>query len=63
MIALIFIIVVTGLSILISISLSKDVTWIVYYRGGIIGFSLSAVVLYFWNKRRRKKEMEKERRR
>lgn len=62
MIALLFIIIVTGLSICISFSLSAEPTWLDYYKGGVLGFFFSGVILYAMNKRRRKKEMEAERR-
>ena len=61
MIPLLFILIVTGLSILISYLISPEVTWLDYYKGGIIGFFLSAMILYIWNKRRRSKEMENNR--
>ena len=60
MLALIFIILATGAGIYISISMSNgDITWLDYYRGGIIGLFLSGVVIYAMNQRRRAKEMEK----
>lgn len=61
--ALLFIIFVTGLSVFISYTLSTDATWFDYYRGGILGFFLSGVILYLLNKRRRAKEMKEEARR
>ena len=62
MLPLLFIILITGLSVLVSTLVSPKATWFEYYRGGIIGFFLSAVILHLWNKRRRKKEMEQEKR-
>ena len=61
MLALLFIIVVTGLSVLISYSISPDPTYFDYYKGGVIGFFFSGVILYIWNERRRKKELKKNR--
>ena len=58
MIALAFIIVVTGLSILISHFISTDPTWFDYYKGGIIGFFCSGIILHVLNERRRKKELK-----
>jgi len=52
MIQLLFILIVTGLSVLISRHLSPEVTWVDYYRGGVGGLFLSAVLLYLWNKKR-----------
>ena len=62
MISLLFILVVTGLSILISYYINPEPGWFDYYKGGIIGFFLSGVMLHIWNERRRKKELKKERR-
>ncbi|GAF72444.1 unnamed protein product [marine sediment metagenome] len=60
MLALLLILMVTGLCILISYHLSSDeITWLTYYRGVVAGFFVSGVALHFWNKWRRKKE-EKE---
>jgi hypothetical protein len=63
MIALLFVILVTVLSVYISYSISTDVTWFDYYKGGILGFFFSGAVLYAINKRRRAKEMKKSDRR
>lgn len=58
MLALMFIIIATGAGVFISLLMSTgDVTWLVYYRGGIIGLFLSGVVIYAMNNRRRAKEM------
>ena len=53
---LLFIIIVTGLSILISHYYSSEVTWLTYYIGAMVGFVLSGISLEFWNRRKRKKE-------
>jgi len=63
MIQLLFILIVTGLSILISRHLSPEVTWIDYYRGVVGGLFLSAVILYFWNKRKSDEKSNKQERR
>jgi hypothetical protein len=55
-----FIVIVTGISILISYSLSDSVTWLDYYRGGVIGLFISGVILQIWNKQKRKQELEKD---
>ena len=61
MIPLIFIIVVTVISMFISSLLSAESTWFDYYRGGVIGFFISGVILQILNKKRRSKEMKDER--
>jgi len=61
MISLLFIIVVTGLSMMISHYINPEPGWFEYYKGGIIGFFLSGVILYFLNEKRRKKELKKTR--
>ena len=58
MIPLFFILIVTGLCIMISALITPEATWLTYYKGGMIGFLISGVILSFVNKRRRKKEME-----
>ena len=63
MTSLLFIIIVTGISIFISYTLNAEPTWFDYYKGGILGFFLSGVILYALNQRRRKKELEDEKRR
>lgn len=60
MLALIFIIIVTIIGVFISSTMSEgDVTWLDYYRGGIIGLFISGVIIYAMNQRRRAKEMKK----
>ena len=56
MIPLLFIILITGLGVLISTFISPEVTWFDYYLGGVAGLFVSAVAFHFWNKSRRKKE-------
>jgi predicted tellurium resistance membrane protein TerC len=55
---LLFIIVVVGVSLMISFHMSQEVTWFTYYAGGMAGLLVSGAVLGFWNRRRRKKEEE-----
>ena len=60
MLALIFIVIVTAIGVLISSTMSEgDVTWLDYYRGGIIGLFISGVVIYAMNQRRRARELKK----
>jgi hypothetical protein len=60
MLSLIFILAVTGISIYVSCSISHTATWFEYYKGGVVGLFISGLVLQIWNKRKRKKEMEKD---
>lgn len=59
---LIFVLVVLGLSIMISLRLSEEVTWFTYYKGGVAGLLVSGVLLEVWVRRRRARELEKRRR-
>ena len=61
MIALLFIIIVVGVSIAVAYYTKPETEWFDYYKAGIIGFFLSGVILHIWNERRRKKEMNKSR--
>ena len=56
MIPLLFILIVTGLSILISCHLGPEITWFTYYIGAVIGLFISGMALDFWNKRNRRYE-------
>ena len=60
MLALLFIVLITALSILISYHFSPEPepTWFTYNIGGVVGLFVSATVIHYWNKRRRKKEEE-----
>lgn len=60
MLAFLFIIVITGLSILISVVIGTEDSWFEVYVGGIIGLVLSGIVLSVVNKRKRAKELEAE---
>jgi hypothetical protein len=54
MIPLLFILVITGFSILISCHVTPTVTWFSYYIGAVIGIFVSGMVLDFCNKRNRR---------
>ena len=54
MMPLLFILAVTGLSMLISCHFSPEITWFTYYIGGMIGLFVSGTALDFWNWRIRK---------
>jgi len=56
---LLFILVVTGLSILIHYLLSEKVTWLTYYMGTMSGLLISGIVIDIWNWRNRKREEKK----
>lgn len=58
MLPLLFILCITGLSIVVAYRFSSEVTWFTYYLGGIIGLFISSVILEFWTRRRRKKEQK-----
>ena len=58
MIALLFIIVITGASVLISIMISPEGSWFEVYVGGIIGLVISGIILGIVNKRKRAKELK-----
>jgi len=53
---LLFIIIVTGLSLLISHYYSAERTWFTYYIGVMVGFVVSGISLDIWNRRRKKQE-------
>ena len=63
MFSLIFILVVTALGVIISVNLHPESnTWLDYYYGAMGGILLSGIILQIVNKRRRKKELEKDKR-
>jgi hypothetical protein len=64
MFELLFILVVTGLCIIISRHFSPDeITWLTYYWGVMSGLLMSGVSLGCWNKWRRKKEEQNQEKR
>jgi len=58
MLSFVFIVAVTVISVFISCSISDNVTWFDYYKGGVIGLFISGVILQMWNKRKKEKEMK-----
>jgi len=60
MLALIFIIAVTTLSIIVNCQIVSEVTWFDAYRGGVIGLFASGVILEIYTRRKRRKEEEEE---
>ena len=56
MIPLLFILIITGLSLLISRHFSVEGSWLNYYVGALAGFMVSGISLELWNRRRRKLE-------
>jgi hypothetical protein len=61
MFVILFILVVTGLCIIISRHFSSDeITWLTYYWGVVSGLFVSGVALDCWNKWRKKKEEQKQ---
>ena len=59
MLPLLFILIVTGLSILASYLLSENITWLTYYMGTMSGLLISGSMLDLWNWRSRKREEKK----
>jgi uncharacterized membrane protein YdcZ (DUF606 family) len=56
---LLFILIVTGLSIFINYLLSEEITWKTYYMGTMSGLLISGIVIDIWNWRNRKREEKK----
>jgi hypothetical protein len=59
MLPLLFILIVTGLSILVSYLLSEKITWFTYYIGTMSGLLISGIALELWNRRSRRREEKK----
>lgn len=55
MLPLLFILFVTGISIVATCYLSENITWFTYYLGGVIGLLVSSIFLEIWTRRKRKK--------
>lgn len=55
MLPLLFILFITGLSILITLYFSSEVTWFTYYIGGLVGLLVSGIILEIWTRQKRKK--------
>jgi hypothetical protein len=58
---LLFIVLMTGLGILVSLQFGSKVTWFNYYAGAMAGLLISGALLGYWSNRKRKKEEEQER--
>ena len=56
MLPLLFILIVIGLSMLVSCLLSEKITWFTYYIGTMSGLLISGIALEFWNRRSRRRE-------
>jgi predicted tellurium resistance membrane protein TerC len=56
---LLFILIVTGLSIFINYLLSEEITWKTYYMGIMYGLLISGIAIDIWNWRNRKREEKK----
>ena len=59
MLPLLFILIVTGLSIYINYLHSEKITWLTYYMGTMIGLLISGIALDLWNRLRRRREEKK----
>jgi len=55
---LLFILFMVALGIIIALQFGKEATWFNYYAGSIAGLLVSGLVLEFFVKRKRKKELE-----
>jgi len=55
MLPLLFILFITGLSILTTYYFSDDVTWFTYYIGVVAGLLVSSIFLEIWTRQKRKK--------
>lgn len=58
---LLFILVITGLGILVGLQFGTKVTWLNYYAGAMAGLLVGSALLGYWTARKRKKEEEQER--
>ena len=54
MLPLLFILFITGLSVLITYYFSKDVTWFTYYIGVIVGLLVSSIFLEIRTRQKKK---------
>jgi hypothetical protein len=59
MLPLLFILIVTGLSISVSCLLSERITWLTYYMGTMSGLLISGVAIDLWNWVSRRREENK----
>lgn len=58
MLSLLFIVIITAISIFISYTTSDNVTWFDYYTGGVIGLLLSGIILQIYNRRKKEQEIK-----
>lgn len=58
MLPLLLIMIVTGLSILVSRLLSDEITWFTYYIGAMVGLLISGTALDLWTRRQRRDKKE-----
>lgn len=58
---LLFILLVTGLGILVALQFGSKVTWFNYYVGAMAGLLIGSSALGYWYKRKRMKELEEAR--
>lgn len=58
---LLFILLVTGLGILVALQFGSKVTWFNYYAGAMAGLLVGSSTLGYWHKRKRMKELEEAR--
>jgi uncharacterized membrane protein len=56
---LLFILVMTGLGILVGLQIGSEVTWVNYYAGAMAGLLAGSALLGYWSTRKRKKEEER----
>ena len=59
MLPLLFILIVTGLSIFVNYLLSEKITWLTYYMGTMSGLLISGIAIDLWNWRSRRSEEKK----
>jgi hypothetical protein len=58
MMPLLFILVMTGLGILVGLQFGNEATWLNYYAGAMAGLLTGSMLLEYWSKRKMKKEEE-----
>ncbi|MBN1626815.1 MAG: hypothetical protein JW944_09850 [Deltaproteobacteria bacterium] len=58
MLDLALIVIITGIGMFVSCSLSDNITWFDYYKGGVFGLFLGGVIIHLLNISRKKQEMK-----
>lgn len=58
MIPLLFILLVTGVSIYCFLHFSAEISWFTYYLGGVVGLLVSSLMLEIWTRKKRKEKGE-----